>query len=311
MFKYILDEVAAQLGVTISLTEERTLWLGRINRAALTGVYNKGDFEDLMDETVLDFNVETQQVTLPSYVGIVRGMRPYDLRLRQPIDHPSNRYGSGYGNEIFYLKAFREKSKSPLARAIENESTLTFSIPIEESTPIVIALRGTTDNAFRATESVTIPAGSLSAECLCNFVRLESMRKNRVTTYDVTVKDADENELAVIPNAHYDSIYRVIQVLDTPYFNTGGSDLAMEVYYKKRFIPFLNDDDEFIGGSGFDDAIIFKTLELHSASVEKKIEFSAKFKEALKDFHEDSTAGKRRQMNFSKHPAIRMKYYDC
>jgi len=308
MLKDIIAELTAEHSLDIITPEERILQLRRINRAAIF-IYNLGDIWGVMDEGVFNFNVETSQVSLPEYVGHVRGARYYDIRYRAPLDAMGNRYGTGLGNDLWYLN-LREKEVSPLSRNIENQSIFKLSIPIVETEDIIVDCVGPTDNSARAKDTITIAKNTLAADGKLDFKSpMYSIRKNRKTTYDITIKDVEDNILAVVPNYLYISRFHIYQVYDYPFSSVSSSTtMAIEVFYKKRFSPFVDDEDIFVAGEEYEDAIV----KLFAADRAKDIDTrNALFKEAMRrvgDIHKDHDAGKIQRLTFGSNPYFNMDY---
>lgn len=308
MLSDILTELSAEHGLVIDDPGERALAIRRVNKAAKE-IYDMGDLFNLTDEVVVDLNVEEAQVTLPEYMGHVRGMRFYDRRYKVSLDNQFNRFQDGCDTEVWPIKNYREKSRSPLARNIDNESLLVFTIPLVENTNIEIAIQGSTSNSQRFSEKIALATGSLIARSLGNYkMPMFSIRKNIITSYDIIIKDVDDNELGRIPNCQYNSSYIVYQIYDNPYMNQGGPELAVEVLYKKRFIPFQNNDDQFIGGEDYDSAIIWKYLEHRAKDPKNAILFRGKCSEVLNGLTNDPDRGKRKKINFVPRPFFNMKY---
>jgi hypothetical protein len=308
MLKDIIAELSAEHSLDIVTPKERELQLRRINRAALY-IYDLGDIWNVTDEEVFNFNTATSQVTLPEYVGQVRGARYYDIRYKVPLDAMGNRYNTGMGNELWYLN-LREKSANPLSQNINNQSILRLSIPLVETTDIVVDITGPTSLSARITDSITITAGNLTADGIQNFKSpIYSIRKNRKTLYDITIKDVEDNILATIPNNQYLSRFHVYQVIDDNFsFASTATDLAIEVMFKKRFTPYIDDSDIFVAGEEYEDAII----KLFAADRAKDIDIrNALYKEAMarvSNLHKDHDAGKIKRLTFGLNPFFNQDY---
>lgn len=308
MLKDIIDEIIAEHGEDITTPSQRALHLRKINRVAQF-VYNLGDIWGSLDEEVFDFNVESAQVTLPDYVGHVRGARYYDIRYKAPVDAMGNRFNTGTGNELWYLN-LREKTHGPLKRNITNQSILKLSIPLAEETAIIVDIVGPTDNSAKVLDSITIPAGTIAVNGVKNFLSpLTSIRKNRKTTYDVTIKDVEDNIIAVIPNHQYSCRYTIFQVYDSPFSAPSNSTaLAMEIWFKKRFMPYVDDSDVFTAGEEYEDAI----YKLYAADRAKDMEVrDMLIKEAMRrvgDIHKDHDNGKIKKLTFGTNPYFHMDY---
>ena len=284
----------------------------RINKAA-EEIHDACDFEEGMDEAIFNFNPSTdgaQVITLPPYVFKVRGGRYADSRTPITIDDIHNRYNFqwNYENETWYLKP-RYKGQSPLARDIANQSTITLTIPVADTNAFTVVITGETDRANRISETVSFPVGTLSVESVGNYLRIESIVKSRITDSDVTILDAESNELGKILNSEYQSQYTLYQIMDEEQGTTLPTNFSgMEILYKKKFQPFKNDQDCFLGTSRYDKAIFWKFMEHRVKDVKEAMAFQQKCTQVLSQMFENDTAGKRRKINFKPSPYYNLPY---
>jgi hypothetical protein len=300
MLNNILTDIASDIGGDLTVASQKALIIDRVNKAAKE-IYTKTDLKNSLREQVFDLDTETAQVTLPHYVGEVRGMRHYDARLRISINTYAPRYHYGMAHEVWALK-FRKLSKSPIQREISNESTLEFSIPLVESVNISLVITGRTSNSNRFSETVVIPAGELTAMSVGNYTSVESLQKTAYTIYDVTVKDVDDNTLAVISNNELASEYNLFQVLD---YNIETNTAVIECLYKHKFYPFRSDNDEFVCGPDYDRAIYYKYVEYELARQQKfdqAILAQSECNRLIKEIGEDAEIGIELETNFAPSP---------
>jgi len=304
----ILDDVEEATGFSRTDTTERARVVSKINDAAKE-LFASIDLEEAKKEEVFDFDVDSQQVALPPYVGKVRGMRYYDSRLMIPLDHMGNRYNYGlFDRDTWYLH-WREKENAALARRIENQSTLTFEVPIIEDSNVVIDILGPTDNSYRYAETVTIPAGSLSVETVGNYKSpLASIKKNSLTKYDVLIKDANGNLLGKILNSQNYAEYKIYQIVDSDVASLP-EGTAVEVLFKPKFIPFVNDADEFVAGPDYDKAIFWKYMEHNAKNPDIALAYQTKHQQVVDLYQEDSRISKRRFINFIPGPWFKLYGY--
>ncbi len=304
----IINSVAADLGAKpASNTDQRSLIIKRINEAAIE-MYDKTDLVNSLLEQVFDLDVESAQVSLPFYVGDVRGFRHYDARLRISINTHAPRYHYGQAHEVWPLK-YRRLNKSPLERNISNESVLKFTIPVVEASDIVLKIVGQTSNSAQAEETVTIVAGTLEAFSVGNFIMpLISLRKEDYNTYNISVFDVEDNLLAVIPNSELFSEYNIFQVLD---HDTTTNTAVIECLYKRRFTPLRNDYDTFLEGK-YDKAIYWKYFEHEMARQQKydqAVLAAGKCDAIIGEIMENTTVGMELETNFAPCPYYDMSYY--
>lgn len=284
----------------------------RINKAA-EELHDASDFEEAMDEAIFNFNPTTegaQTITLPPYIFKVRGARYADGRCPISIDDIRNRYNFQWycENETWYLKP-RYKGQSPLARDINNQSTVTLTVPIEEPSEFTVVITGTTDRANRVSETITFTTTDLEKESVGNYTKIESIVKSRITQSDVTILDAEENELGRILNSEYQSQYTLYQIMDEESGTTLPSNFSgTEILYKKKFQPFKNPQDTFFGTSRYDKAIFWKFMEHRVKDVKEAKAFQVKCQQVLSQMYENDSAGKRKKINFRPSPFYQMPY---
>lgn len=265
--KNILADVVADVGGSTSNDSEKAIIVKRINDAA-EEIYNCEDLSGSLREQVFDLNTDTQQISLPNYVGEIRGMRYYDARLKITLNDMMPRYHYGLGNEVWPLK-YRVLTKSPLATFITNQSVLKVTSPLASLENFTVTIVGSTPNSSVVRETLNFSVGDLTKTTVANFETVVSITKSSPTTYDLIVSDVEDTELARIPNAALNSEYIIVQVLDFESTNPN----TIEVLYKHRLFPFVNEYDEFPAGSAYDKAIYWKYLE-HEAARNKDVKGS-------------------------------------
>ncbi len=261
----ILKPFCADTGYDI--ISDRTIALDYINRAAFE-VYKGLEADDLMREVTLVV-VNNSQMTLPPYIGMLRGLRhiwPWGL----------NSEINGFSGDIYEIGSpryfsnswkdkwtgWRAKGKVAIHTSISNASVLTLTVPVVESTPIVVTITGATAQSGRISESVTIDA--LTKTTTNSFAFIESIVCLTNRTYNTTVSDVNGVELALLYNNELKTRYNLIDIARYPWGLFAGclTNIA-EVLYKIKFYPFVNDTDEF-GAEGYEEAIRYKAMELWS-----------------------------------------------
>lgn len=251
---YIIDALTEKYG--FDEDDQRAMLVRKINRAARE-IYESQDLPGCLKEIV--FNVGSNSViALPSYVGELRAVRGRDMKEKVELKDMVPQYKYESWGEI--NRVWRLLGKSPIKKSIITAAGLTVTIPVVEATSIIVTVIGETVTSKRRSESITITAGNLTATGAVAFLDVHSIVKNRVTTYDVTVKDSSNNELSVIPNNELSSSYILVDVSAIPSAGSSTNTRQVDVLYKQNLLPLANDDDEF-PCPGFDDAIVYKTLE--------------------------------------------------
>lgn len=310
MLSDILADCGAKVG--IDRTPNGTLVrIADINNAAKE-IHESCDLKEALDEEIFNFNNESaQQITTPAYVYEVRGARYADGRDVLTIDDIRNRYNFHWfcENEVWYLKP-RYKGTVALSRGIENQSVLKFSVPMTEAAEFTVTITGETDNSHRFVETLTFEVGDLEKTTVGNYKRVESITKDIVTTYDVTVKDVEDNEMGKILNSEYQSIYNIFQILDEERGQILPQNFSgVELHYKKKFQPFKNLTDNFLGTSRYDKAIFWKFMEHRSSkNIQEAAGYLAKCNQVISQMYSDSSMTLRRRIDLRPAPYFDLPY---
>lgn len=298
MLKDILLDIGMEIGETSS-NEDKNARIYRINKAA-EEVHEMYDLEEGKDEKVFTLDIDdSPQIALPPYVFQVRGMRLHDGRQFIELDDARNRFNFQWSaeNDLWYLR-YRKKKESCLSRAINNSSVLKISIPLAEAEEFVVTVTGSTDNSHRISESFTFAPGDLEKQTTLNFKVVESITKDIITKYNVTIKDVEDNILGMILNSEYQSQYKIYQIGDTEDFSLPAESSGVEVWFKYKLQPFKNDNDCFLGTSRYDKAIFWKFMEHRSKKVEDGVAFAEKCGQSIAATISSSDAGQRKLINF-------------
>lgn len=257
MLKDILNFVAPKIGKQSQNSDDRLALVEMINQAA-EEVHRSDDLAFCLFEQVFSATISEQQITLPYYVEFVRGVRRWDDRNKITLHSMRPRYQE-FHNEYSDV-TWRTKNDVPLAQSLDNESALTFTLDEAQDEEVKITIAGSTSIADKDSETVTIGVGELSAvttKAWTNFPGIKSISKDRYTTSNVKITDADAVEVGVIPNMMSRTHYTTVQVEQ----GNEASNVCKtyEVLFKYRFIPFINDTDEFMYPH-FDQAIGWRVL---------------------------------------------------
>jgi hypothetical protein len=304
----ILKLVASDEGINIDDAGEKTSVITFVNKAAQE-IYDQEDFPESLDEDTFDIDISSQIIALPWYAEHIRGWRFQDARIQGSVADKRNRYQDGIGNEVWQTR-WRHKKHSALQRELTNESVLKVSVPIAETSTVTIDIIGTTSNSSNSKESLVFTPGDLTKTSVGNYKEpILTIRKDRATNYDFTVKDVNDNVVAVIPNHRNEAKYRIIQILDCDAFSFTSTMSTVEILYKKRFNPLVNDSDEFLGGDKFDMAVFWRYKEHRSEDVEKAVAFATKVDEVLSKITSNEQMGTRRAIGFVRNPYFNMPYH--
>lgn len=275
----ILLDIASEVGVSISNAEER-LWATKMVNDAAKEIYESADLVGSLREITINIDTDAQNasmISLPGYVDQIRGIKYSAIlggKIPQNDQRPRYHYGRGWGSNAISLPIRVVRESAPLKRDISNASLLVFTIPIVESSDIVITIVGQTTNSNRVSEKVTIVAGTLTVATLGNFIDVVNIEKDTVNVNDITVTDIDDNILSVIPNHQIKPLYKWLELTDNNVL--GGQTIntniytAIDILYKPFFEPFVELFDEFQAGPKYDRAIFYKFQELYFAQQDGK-----------------------------------------
>jgi len=303
----ILQMIGASDGITITDANEKLALVARVNEAARE-LYELEDFPESLEEELFNLDVASQMVSLPWYVEWIRGWRYYESRLRGETHDKRNRYSSDFGNELYFHR-WRHFKFSPVSRDIVNESTLTLSIPEADDTKFTVSVVGATTNAARTQETITFEPGDLTHTTSGNFkAPLSGIVKDGPCKFDITVKDAEDNTLSVIPNHMTQIRYHVIQILDYESYSLDTQTNSVEILFKRKYQELVNDYDEFLFGDKYDKAIYWK-YKSHQAENEKALAiYEIKCNDVLRSIQSTEAMGTKFQIGFARNPYFHMPY---
>lgn len=245
----VLLEITSTLGLD-DLTDpsRRQYYIDKINMLA-EEMYGDYDFPGILREHVFQLtDTETSQLSLPYYVGNIRGVRifnTYGGKVNITTMRP--RYHSKAWNVDLSMQ-WREKTKdSYLKRDLEDFTPLTFTLKDVETSDVVIDVTGQTDYSSKVAETVTIPAGNLTVTTANAYITVKFNKLSR-NTFNILVTDVNNNEVAEIPNHLLRSFYTIVQLRDNnQYVGSLGSFYdTFEILYKERFFPMIELSDEYI-----------------------------------------------------------------
>lgn len=264
---YILKQVGKKMGLNPSDSLQRATLLVRVNEAARK-LYVKGDLPGTLQEQAFKINGD-QTVTLPYYVGPIRGLRELGSMQSWHINLMRPRYNQF--NWPDQWRNYRLKNKQCLQNSVVNQSVAVIIVPTIEDPPITVTVTGPTDNASLATESIVMDSasiinedGTFSKQTVKNYNDYTSVTKDRVNDYDVTLTDIDARVLTIIPNTQVEAQYQIIDVSSCPWLaqNITSLDNYMEIMFKLAMFELSKDTDQFPAMFNYDDAVVDFTMKL-------------------------------------------------
>lgn len=300
--KYIVAEIASELGFhPETVADDRAYLVAKINKAGKE-LHESRDLVNSNREQLFSLDASTQQCALPHYVFRKRAFRNYYTRRVITMHDMRPRFQTGGWTEPFLT--FRAKMKGPLNRELLNFAPVTLSIQQAEPQDFAVTVSGSTINSTRITEVITFVAGETQHTTTNAFTDIAVFANNSPHIQDVTMQDADGNVISLLPNAELQAEYEIIQILD--YLAAAPSaPYLVEALYKIRFTPFVNDYDEFCC-PGYDDAIIYKTMELLWAKKDLTKASAAALKtiQILNQIAADEESGIEKKIEFGENPTL-------
>jgi len=297
---YILRRVCSESGITSpnENPEQKARILDIINVAA-TEVYENRDLPIGLKELYLKAT-PNKELSLPSFVGELRAIRQTeDYRRDWKLFDIRPRYQNEPWNDLW--RNWRIKGYSAYQNEITNAAPGLITCPVADST-ITVTLTGETDNSNRMVETIILD--SVQKTWTKTFLDFKSIKKNKVTDYNITLLDANNNDLATIFADQLESRYIIVDVSLYPNLVCcSDGTFIMEVLYKPRLSRLERDDDEF-PVNGFDDVIVLKTKQLISedqpGNEQRAILAHQKVDEQIKKKTEDKTGTLQKKVKFTR-----------
>ena len=262
--KYILAQAGNKMGLNPSIASQRAVLLRRLNEAARE-LYAQSDMAGSLMEMVFKVNGD-QTITLPSYVGKVRGVREYASMQVWHINQMRPRYNQF--NWVDMWRNIRLKNKQALMATVTNTSVGVLTVTAVENPPIVVSLSGPTKGASLTHETVVMDA--VVKQTTNAFTDYVNVIKDRQNLCDVTLSDVDGKVLTIIPNNELEAKYQILDVSSCPWLsqNTSTLDNYLEILYKKT-LPYLSEDGDEFPAFDYDDAVVNKMMQLWAEEQEK------------------------------------------
>ncbi len=285
---YILRRFCQKSGLSRDTEADKQICIDYIQEAAKE-LYEASDLYGCIDEVVLAVN-DRSTISLPSFIGIPRAMRQVDLERSFRLSSIRPRYHNSNWSQESYMN-WRDKGYSPLAVDLTNTAPPKVIVPAVDCGDISVTIVGSTSKSSRVVETKVIT--ELETQFETSFLTIEVIKKDKISTYDVIIVDANDNELSIIYSNELQAQFRIIDVSNYPYSGTDQS-IGMEVLYKKRLLTFSKDTDEF-PIQGYDDVIIAKAVQLRledAGNAEGAVLYDKKAERTARRIADDQTKGK-------------------
>ena len=260
----MLRTLVQDLQDAIGTTGDRARMVRYLNRA-YREYYNRTDLPGALKEQTFQLDPTDYLVTLPWYVGEVRGVKRHDGEKVNVIG-PHDQYGFNALRPTPDL--FRIVGRRAIHTPLSLESQLTVTIALAQDEPFSVCIKGETASAAQIVETLTFTPGTLSMTTTAQFAKdnpngIQSISRNGDVTADITVEDGAAVEIAHLPNALESLNHIVIQVTDKD-ITLATEDRIYDLLYKETFIPLVNDADEIVFPA-LADAIVWKARSYAAA----------------------------------------------
>jgi len=202
-------------------------------------------------------------VALPEFIGELQGMRQCSSQQLIPLLSMTPRYASD--TQSYKWKNWRDVGESPFHTTPVSVDALNFEASVLEDA--IVRINGQTSIANRIEELVTISASPTSSTNLWNPDGLKSISSDSTRTCDITVKDADDNEVAILYNNKKRTRYKMVDVSKLFFGSDNNSDESIvDILYKAPLDYLSADTDSFPGGDIYDDAWYYRAMSVHFSS---------------------------------------------
>ena len=272
----VLTSVAADAGY--EPTQQRAALLELLNRAA-KDLYNALECNKIKREVTLVVPPDAV-VALPTFIGELRGMRmhtnelPFDLHSIGSPRYVSNTLGYKYKN-------WRDLGESPVHALPSAVGHLRISCPVVDGVSVVIS--GQTDKALKIEETVELVADENDSNVAYTVTtnlfgpQIYSISCMSARTADITVKDNNGNELAILYNTDYKTRYKLVDVSQLFWtLDTSDGKTLIDVCYKVPFSRLTNDSDSFFAGDDYDNAWYYMAMHHYLKPLQGREEEAAK-----------------------------------
>lgn len=217
-------------------------------------IWSSDDMPDSLFEVTVLVDVATSRVSLPWYVGEIRGVRMNTFGPRVVLNTPR----PAYQDESYILSPYtwRILGSSPLNSSITNATTLDVSFVEPVSETVIVSLIGPNDNGTDVREQLTFKAGEKIHRSIQRFTDLSALTKDKITQTDMVVVNLDGTTIASVPNSQFEARVKVVQITDKN-FIVCNNCRCYDILYKK-VTPYLYFDETYVP---FEESLMAKTME--------------------------------------------------
>lgn len=299
MLKDVIDFIVARTGLSpeIALREINYAW---------EELWNVDDLPNSLFEISLTPESQTGLLTLPHYIGLLRGVKEHDSRMSVALQTPRPYYHDGTYEQSPWT--WRVLGTTPLKRSILNASTISLAIAEAEEEQFTVTLQGPTDNASKSLETIVFEPGETAKESTNRFTTLTSRTKSALTKANVTLTGPNGEDYGFIPNDAYDAVYTIVQIMDRCACVCTTCN-CFDILYKTP-VPILTDEDTSIP---YQQVLMTKTLEwilLPKEGQEAKADIFGQKARSLLESQVNSNSAVGKQLDLPLNPYVTRFYGD-
>lgn len=201
-----------------------------------------------------------KHVALPYFIGELQGMRQCSSEQLIPLMPMVPRYASD--TMSYKWKNWRDIGESPFHTLPVSIDALTFEASVIESA--VVRINGQTNVAARESEDITLDSSPKDSTKLYNPAGIRSISSASTRTCDITVKDGEGNEVAILYNSQAKTRYKMVDVSKLFWGADNNSDeTIIDILYKEPLWLLTEDTDSFPAGDIYDEAWYYRAMSVH------------------------------------------------
>jgi hypothetical protein len=267
----MLVEKFFQTAASLSAITDQSVLLTFLNKAAQE-LWDGMDFPNTLDEkSFKPYTVGSSFITLPSYVQAIRGVAPCS-------GETTDVYSQSAGfNDDFWINSpwtWRIVKTSPLSRNIANAGKLKIvKVNPKAADEILVTVGGKTDVADDIKEVVQFASTDTELWTENSYEDLSVLAKDRLTTCNLEIYDADSNLVSALPNNYEQANHLIIQIHDKCACTACTCCSCVRVLYKPILPPFWDYTDNI--PDGIENALLFKFREWLDLFTEDKADRAA------------------------------------
>lgn len=243
----VLTRVSADTGY--HAVQKRTALLNLLNNAAKE-MYDSLECNDIYRE-VTCVVPRDKLVSLPSIIGPIRGVREHTCDFPFPMQSISApRYVDERWN--YKVRNWRILKSSPVHTFLSEIGPI-IAETLDVNAGLSLLISGRTPNSERYEESITIDATPKNT--LTAFSDINNISCTQERTYNITIKDSNQIEIAVLYNTENETRYLIVDVSQVFWSkDTANDETLVDICYKNPLWRFTKDSDVFPAGSQYDEA---------------------------------------------------------